>query len=70
VTDSRHFHQQFSVVDGVHHAVVADTNMPLAIATPEFLAAGADEDRMRGFPSEERGARSMAGELLEFPLST
>jgi len=40
VTDSRHLHQQFSVVDGVHHAVVTDTNTPLAIAAPEFLGAG------------------------------
>src|SRR5258708_6427812 len=37
VTDARHLHHQLCVVNGVHHAVVAYTNAPLAVSALQLL---------------------------------
>ena len=39
VTDARHLHQQFRVIDGVDSAVVAYPNAPLTVSALHFLAA-------------------------------
>src|ERR1017187_1312342 len=68
VTNSRHLHQQFCVVDGVYHAVVAHTNAPLVITASELFAA-----RRTGIGGEIFQARNdardqLGGELFEFSL--
>jgi hypothetical protein len=70
VTDSRHFYQKSSVVDGVHRAVVTDTNAPLALAAPEFL--GARRTRIGGeiFQVRNEARDQLGGELFEFLLSS
>lgn len=39
VTDARHLKQQFLVIDGVDHSVVAHANAPFAVAALHLLAA-------------------------------
>src|SRR5271157_1774672 len=68
VTDSRHLHQQFRVVDGVHHAVVPHTNAPLAITAPELLAARRTGIGSKVFQARNDARDPFAGQFLEFLL--
>jgi hypothetical protein len=70
VTDSRHFRQRFSVVDGVYHAVITDTNAPLTFAAAELLAAGRTRIGGEVFQATNQARDQLAGEILEFFLST
>src|ERR1035437_4074324 len=59
VTDSRHFHQQSCVVDGVDHA-----DAPLLITAPELLAAGWTWIGGKIFQARNDALDQLAGQLL------
>jgi len=68
VTDSRHFHKQSCVVDGVYHAVVTHTDAPFLITTPELLAAGWTWIGGKIFQARNDARGQLAGQLFEFFL--